>query len=100
MTAAPFAGRARFDAREKVRGATAYAADIAVLGLLYAMMTVPARIAKGTMTAISLDEAMRVPGVVRVLTPADFPPPPPPAAGESGPPPPPPSLETQIAYRG
>jgi xanthine dehydrogenase YagR molybdenum-binding subunit len=45
------------------------------------------------------EDAMRVPGVVRVLTPDDFPPPPA-APAEPGHPPPPRTLETQIAYRG
>ena len=99
MTAAPFPDRPRVDARDKVRGATAFSADIAFPGLLYAM-TVPSRVAKGTMTELSTDAAMRVPGVVRVLTPADFPAPPRPAGGGSEPLPPPPPLETRIAYRG
>ena len=98
MTVAPFPDRDRIDARDKVRGATQYAADIQFPGLLYAMM-VPSRIAKGRMTVLSTEAAMRVPGVVRVLTPRDFPPPPPPS-DEDGPPPPPPTLETEIAYRG
>ncbi|CCV07339.1 Aldehyde oxidase and xanthine dehydrogenase molybdopterin binding [Mesorhizobium metallidurans STM 2683] len=98
MSTAPFPDRARIDAFDKVRGATEYAADIQFPGLLYAM-TVTARIAKGTMTELSTDAAMRVPGVVRVLTPDDFPPPPP-TGGEDGPPPPPPTLEKTIAYRG
>ena len=41
MPAAPFPERERIDARDKVLGATAYAADIPLPGLLYAMM-VPA----------------------------------------------------------
>ncbi|MER9648682.1 xanthine dehydrogenase family protein molybdopterin-binding subunit [Mesorhizobium sp. M0199] len=98
MSAAPFPDRARIDAFDKVRGVTEYTADIKFPDLLYAM-TVTARIAKGTMTGLSTDAAMRVPGVVRVLTPDDFPPLPPPA-GEDGPPSPPPTLETRIAYRG
>jgi xanthine dehydrogenase YagR molybdenum-binding subunit len=92
-----FPDRERIDARDKVRGATQYAADIQFPRLLYAM-TVPSRIAKGQMTSLSLDAALRVPGVVRVLTPDDFPPPPP--LVENGPPPPPPTLEAKIAYRG
>lgn len=98
MTTAMFPDRDRIDARDKVRGATQYAADIQFPGLLYAMM-VPSRIAKGEMTALSTEAAMRVPGVVRVLTPDDFPPPPPPGP-KDGPPPPPRTLETMIAYRG
>lgn len=98
MTAAPFPDRPRIDAFDKVRGATEYTGDIQFPDLLYAM-TVPSRIAKGIMTELPTDAAMHVPGVVRVLTAADFPAPPPPA-GEDGPPPPPPTLETKIAYRG
>lgn len=97
MTTAPFEDRARVDARDKVRGVTQYSADIQFPKTLYAMM-VPARIAKGKMTALSTVDAMKVPGVLRVLGPDDFPPPPP--AIKDGPPPPPPTLETTIAYRG
>ncbi|EPX62335.1 Periplasmic aromatic aldehyde oxidoreductase, molybdenum binding subunit YagR [Cystobacter fuscus DSM 2262] len=94
MTTVPFADRARVDAREKVMGRTAYAADVPLPGLLYAM-TVPARIAKGQLTALSLEEAARVPGVVRILTADDFPPPP-----QGGGLPLPPTLIREIAYRG
>lgn len=97
MTSTVFPDRDRVDAREKVMGATAYAADIAVPGMLYAM-TVPALIAKGRVTAVSTEAAMKVPGVLRVLTVADFPPPPPAAKG--APPPPPPTIISDIAYRG
>jgi xanthine dehydrogenase YagR molybdenum-binding subunit len=96
MSIAPFPDRARVDARAKVRGEARYAADIPVDRLLHAM-TVPSPVAKGTLTSLSIDGAMRVPGVVTVLTADDFPPPPP--AGEDGPPPPP-TLERNIAYRG
>ncbi|WP_294338855.1 xanthine dehydrogenase family protein molybdopterin-binding subunit [uncultured Sphingomonas sp.] len=96
MTSAPFPNRPRVDAREKVLGRASYAADVALPGLLYAMQ-VPATIAKGTVTALSTDAAMAVPGVVRVLTASDFPPPP---AGGPGGPPPPPTITTDIAYRG
>jgi xanthine dehydrogenase YagR molybdenum-binding subunit len=98
MTVAPFSDRARFDAVEKVRGSIRYSADIQFPNLLYAMI-VPARTAKGTITELSTDDAMRVPGVVRVLVPADFPAPPP-LGDKDGPPPPPPTLEMKIAYRG
>jgi xanthine dehydrogenase YagR molybdenum-binding subunit len=97
MASAPFPDRDRVDAYDKVRGATAYAADVQLPGMLYAM-TVPSRIAKGSIVAISTDEAMSVPGVVRVFTPADFPPPPLPVRFpqvEA-----PPTLEMRIAYRG
>ena len=97
MTNGPFPDRPRVDAREKVMGQTKYAADVAVPGLLYAMM-VPANVAKGRTTAVPVAAAMRVPGVVRVLTATDFPPPPPPPPGDA--PPPPPMITTEIAYRG
>ena len=89
MPTAPFNDRERVDAREKVMGRTAYAADVPLPGLLYAM-TVPARIAKGQLTELSLDAAMKVPGVVRILTAEDFPPPAAPPQGGGMPPPPPP----------
>ena len=72
MTATPFRDRARIDARDKVRGATLFAADVSLPGLLYAML-VPAAVAKGTLTSLSTERASRIPGVVRILTPDDFP---------------------------
>ena len=101
MPAAPFADRERVDAHAKVLGVTKFVADLQFSRTLYAMI-VPARIAKGRVTSLSTAAAMRVPGVVRVLTPADYPPPAPPAqgGGGSGAPPPPPTLQMQIAYRG
>jgi xanthine dehydrogenase YagR molybdenum-binding subunit len=97
MSNAAYPDRARIDARDKVLGKTAFAADVALPNLLHAMM-VPARIAKGVMTVISTEEAMKVPGVVRILTPADFTMPVPAARYPQtvGPP----TLQTQIAYRG
>ena len=97
MSTASFPDRPRVDAGDKVLGATLYPGDVPVERLLHAMM-VPSRIAKGTITEIDTSAALRVPGVVRVLTPEDFPPPPP--VVENGPPPPPPTLERRIAYRG
>ena len=100
MTAAPFADRARVDARDKVTGETTYAADVGLPRLLHAM-TAPARIAKGRVAAIDTTAALAVPGVVRVLTADDFPPPPPqPAPGGPPGPPPPPTLRAQIGWRG
>ncbi|MDY1010261.1 xanthine dehydrogenase family protein molybdopterin-binding subunit [Sphingomonas sp. CFBP9019] len=93
---APFPNRPRADAREKVMGAARYGADHQVAGLLYAMQ-VPATIAKGRIAALSVDAAMQVPGVVRVLTSNDFLPPPPASPGA---PPPPATLTADIAYRG
>jgi xanthine dehydrogenase YagR molybdenum-binding subunit len=97
VTDSIFPDRARIDAREKVCGTNIYAADVGLPGLLYAMM-VPSVVAKGTMTALSTDAAMRVPGVVRILTPDDFPGKAVPVAYPNIPPPP--TLETRIAYRG
>jgi xanthine dehydrogenase YagR molybdenum-binding subunit len=98
MTAASFPDRERIDARDKVRGVAGYAADRHFPGLLYAM-TVPSPIAKGTMTALDTAPALAVPGVVRVLTPDDFPPYKPLPVGDL-PGTPRPTLETRIAYRG
>ncbi|RZM10653.1 MAG: xanthine dehydrogenase family protein molybdopterin-binding subunit, partial [Sphingomonas sp.] len=101
MTAAPFEDRARFDARDKVLGVTQFVADIAQANVLYAML-VPARIAKGRLTALSTEAALRVPGVVRVLTAADFSPPAPPPEGAKGAAaaPPPPTIKQEIGWRG
>jgi xanthine dehydrogenase YagR molybdenum-binding subunit len=95
MTPAAFPERERVDAHDKVLGRTRYAADLPFPGLLYAM-TVPATIARGTLAALPTAPALRVPGVVRVLTAADFPPPAAPAGGM----PAPPTLTDEIAYRG
>ncbi|MCO6404515.1 molybdopterin-dependent oxidoreductase [Aurantimonas endophytica] len=88
MPPAPFPDRPRVDAHDKVTGIVRYAADLQFTGMLYAM-TVPAGIAKGRISSVPTDAAMRVPGVVRVLTPSDFPTP---AS--------PPTLEFEVAYRG
>ena len=97
MTDAIFTDRPRIDARDKVRGTNVYAADVGLPGLLHAMM-VPSPVAKGTISALSTEAAMRVPGVVRILTPDDFPVQVPPASypNISAPP----TLENRIAYRG
>lgn len=71
MPIGPNPDRPRIDAREKVLGKALFAADREVAGLLHAM-TVPAAIAKGTIAAIDIDRATRVPGVVRVFTWRDF----------------------------
>ena len=101
MPAPPFADRARFDAHDKVLGRTAFTADVQLPGMLYAM-SVPATIAKGKVTTLSTAEAMKVPGVVRVLTARDFGPPTPPPAGAKGPAaaPAPPTILPEIGYRG
>lgn len=93
MTTAPFPDRPRVDAREKVLGTARYGADVAIPDMLYAMQ-VPATIAKGRVTAVPVAAAMRVPGVIRVLTAADFPTPPPGLPGAT------PMIVTDIAYRG
>ena len=95
-----FADRDRFDARGKVTGQTAYTADVALPKLLYAM-TVPARMAKGKVGTLPVDAALRVPGVVRVLTPRDFIPPGKPKAKQGpGAAPPPPTLKDEVGWRG
>lgn len=99
MTSAPFTDRPRFDAREKVIGTASYAADRRFANLLHAMI-VPARIAKGAVTALDIEPALRVAGVVRVLTPADMPPPVSPGPMGELPISPRPTMSTQIAYRG
>jgi len=63
----PRAGAERVDARDKVRGATRYAADDARAGLLHAAL-VPSRIARGTVTVIDSAAAQRVRGVRQVFT--------------------------------
>ncbi|WPH12062.1 xanthine dehydrogenase family protein molybdopterin-binding subunit [Variovorax paradoxus] len=63
----PRAGAERVDARDKVRGATRYAADDARAGLLHAVL-VPSRIARGSVTAIDTAAAQRVRGVRTVFT--------------------------------
>jgi xanthine dehydrogenase YagR molybdenum-binding subunit len=96
MSATPFPDIARVDAFDKVRGRTAYSADIPLPGLLHAMIA-PAMIAKGMMTSIDISRALAIPGVVRVLTHDDTPAPPPSPQGSQ---PPPPMLVKAIAYRG
>jgi len=63
----PRAGAERVDARDKVRGATRYAADDARAGLLHAAL-VPSRVARGTVTVIDTAAAQRVRGVRQVFT--------------------------------
>lgn len=58
---------ARVDARDKVRGATRYAADVAGPELLHAV-PVPAGLARGRLTAIDTSKARALPGVRAVLT--------------------------------
>lgn len=96
MSVLPFPDIARVDALDKVRGRTTYSADMPLPGLLHAM-TVPSTVAKGMLTALEIETAKAVPGVVRILTPADTPMPP---SGPPGSPPPPPMLVPRIEYRG
>ncbi|MDM0004665.1 xanthine dehydrogenase family protein molybdopterin-binding subunit [Variovorax sp. J22G73] len=63
----PRAGAERVDAREKVRGATRYAADDARPRMLHAAL-VPSRIARGSITRIDSTAALRLRGVRAVLT--------------------------------
>lgn len=101
MQSQPFADRPRFDARDKVLGRTAFTADIALPGLVYAM-TVPATIAKGTVKSVSTAAATAVPGVIRVLTAKDFGPPTPPrgAGGGQQETPATPTIVSDVGYRG
>jgi xanthine dehydrogenase YagR molybdenum-binding subunit len=96
MPTQPFPDRPRLDALDKVKGTAAYAADVQFPGLLHAM-TVPSPVAKGRIASLDVDAALRIPGVLRVLTPADF---------QSGaqivdmPGSPRPGLVAQVAFRG
>lgn len=64
-------GLERVDARDKVRGATRYAADHVPAGLLHAAL-VPASIGRGRIDRIDTAAAERVPGVRLVLTHANI----------------------------
>src|SRR5262249_35992007 len=57
----------RIDGHAKVTGAAKYAAEFNVPGLAYAS-AVTSTIAKGYITSLDLDEALRVGGVIDVLT--------------------------------
>lgn len=77
MTVGPAAGglgvsRPRTDSNEKVRGATRYAADLPMTGLLHARI-VPSLYAHARILRIDATAALDVPGVVAVLTAADLP---------------------------
>ncbi|ORE97505.1 xanthine dehydrogenase family protein molybdopterin-binding subunit [Aurantimonas sp. 22II-16-19i] len=92
----PYPDRSRVDAYAKVRGAATYAADAQFADLVHAM-TVPSPVAKGTLTALDTEAASRVPGVLRILTAADFAHAVPEGTHMGAPPP---TLETRIAYLG
>jgi CO/xanthine dehydrogenase Mo-binding subunit len=66
------ASRPRPDSGEKVRGATRFAADVPVPGLLHARI-VPSLYAHARISRIDASAALEVPGVVAVLTAADLP---------------------------
>jgi CO/xanthine dehydrogenase Mo-binding subunit len=63
---------ARVDAAQKVTGATRFAADLPVPGLLHARLVLASE-AHAVIERISSAEALAVPGVVAVLTGADLP---------------------------
>lgn len=64
--------RPRADGRDKVRGATRYAADVPLAGALHARI-VPALYAHARIRSIDATDALAVPGVVAVLTADDLP---------------------------
>ena len=64
--------RARPDSNEKVRGATRFAADRPIAGMLHARI-VPSLYAHARILRIDASAALDVPGVVAVLTAADLP---------------------------
>ena len=64
--------RARTDSGEKVRGATRFAADLPMPGLLHARI-VPSIYAHARIRGIDVTAALAVPGVVAVLRAADLP---------------------------
>src|SRR5262245_28175544 len=64
--------RRRVDGEPKVRGATRFAADIPVPGLLHARLVL-AGDAHARIRSIDTEAALTVPGVVAVLTAADLP---------------------------
>jgi CO/xanthine dehydrogenase Mo-binding subunit len=64
--------RPRLDGEPKVRGATRYAADLPVQGLLHARL-VQSTEAHARLTGIDVSEALELPGVVAVLTAEDLP---------------------------
>src|SRR5436190_698597 len=64
--------RRRLDGEAKVRGATRYAADLPVAGLLHARPVLSVE-AHARIARIDVEEALRVPGVVAVLRAEDLP---------------------------
>src|ERR1700750_580637 len=72
MGAAIGVRRRRVDGEAKVRGATRYAADVPVPGVLHARLVLATE-APARPTAIATEAARAVPGVVAVLTASDLP---------------------------
>jgi CO/xanthine dehydrogenase Mo-binding subunit len=66
------ASRPRLDSKEKVSGATRYAADDQLIGLLHARLVLSTE-AHARIDGIDKDGALAVPGVVAVLTAGDLP---------------------------
>ena len=62
----------RWDARAKVCGKADYTADIPIKNVLHGKI-VRASIAHGRVLSLDIEEAMKVPGVIKILTPADLP---------------------------
>jgi xanthine dehydrogenase YagR molybdenum-binding subunit len=62
----------RIEGRTKVTGQAKYAADNSLPGMLHAVL-VGATVAAGRVTAIDTSTALKIPGVVRVLTRVDMP---------------------------
>src|SRR5207248_8223017 len=62
----------RRDSEPKVRGATRFAADLPVVGLLHARLVV-AHEAHALISSINIEDARTLPGVVAVITAADLP---------------------------
>jgi CO/xanthine dehydrogenase Mo-binding subunit len=72
MTSVIGTSRPRIDGPDKVKGATRYAADGMVYGLLHARLVLATE-AHASIEAIDRDAALELPGVVAVLTAADLP---------------------------
>jgi xanthine dehydrogenase YagR molybdenum-binding subunit len=62
----------RIDARAKVTGEATYAAEVPVTGVAHAVI-VGSTIARGRLRSVHADDALRIPGVLAVLTPGAAP---------------------------
>lgn len=71
MSENAFPDRARVDARDKVRGAARFTADVPRPRLAHAM-TVPSPVVRGRIIAVEAEAARALPGVLAVLTWRDF----------------------------